>query len=97
VYRARQKSLDRVVALKLLPCEISVDRACVKWFIQESRTLARLSHPNIVAVYDSGETAEGHLYFVMELVEGEDLSKLIHGAGIFATRAIEIILSVCGA
>src|SRR6185436_10890700 len=56
VYKARQPGLDRLVAVKILPPEISHDPAFAERFQREARALARLSHPHIVAVYDFGET-----------------------------------------
>lgn len=66
VYKGRQKDLDRVVAIKLLPAEMAVDEQFVERFRREARTLAKLHHPGIVTVYEFGQTVEGHLFFVME-------------------------------
>jgi len=79
VYKARQVSLDRFVAVKLLPLEVSVDHQFSDRFVREAQTMARLNHPNIIAVHDFGKTSEGHLYFVMEYVGGENLHEIIHG------------------
>ena len=57
VYKARQPGLDRLVAVKILPPEISHDPAFTERFQREARALARLSHPHIVAVYDFGQVA----------------------------------------
>ncbi len=54
VYKARQKHLDRLVALKILPTELSGDADFAERFSREARALARLSHPNLVTVYDFG-------------------------------------------
>ncbi len=78
VYQARQIALDRLVAIKLLPLEMSSDEAFAERFRKEARAMARFSHPNIVAVYDFGTTAAGHLFIVMENVEGATLSDIIH-------------------
>jgi len=78
VYQARQMSLDRFVAIKLLPLEVSVDQDFADRFVREAKTMARLNHPNIIAVYDFGKTIEGHLYFAMEYVDGENLHQMIH-------------------
>jgi tetratricopeptide (TPR) repeat protein len=75
VYEAWQIALERRVAIKLLPIEAGADAAFAERFRREARTLAKLQHPNIVAVFESGETAAGHLYFVMEYVEGGDLAE----------------------
>src|SRR5262249_58334392 len=56
VYKARHKALDRDVALKVLPSSVAGDRAFAERFQREARALAKLQHPNIVGVYDFGET-----------------------------------------
>jgi len=76
VYRARQKALNRLVALKtVLLSQMSAPTALAR-FEQEAMTVARLRHPNIVTAYDLGRH-EGRLYFVMELVEGQDLERYL--------------------
>ncbi|MCW8128846.1 MAG: serine/threonine protein kinase [Planctomycetota bacterium] len=80
VYRARQVSLDRVVALKVLPQSHVHDREFVQRFMQEARAVAKLNHLNIVAGYDVG-FVDGHFFFAMELVEGTSLGRHIHQQG----------------
>jgi tRNA A-37 threonylcarbamoyl transferase component Bud32 len=78
VYQGRQRRLDRPVAIKILRPELATAIAAER-FLAEGRILARLSHPNIVPIYDAGE-ADGLLYYVMELVEGESLAdRLLRG------------------
>lgn len=82
VYKARQVSLDRIVAIKLLPRELIRDDIDFKErFKQEAQTMAKLSHPGIVAVHDFGETEDGQLFFAMEFIEGQDLAKIIEQRG----------------
>lgn len=97
VYKAVQTALDRVVAIKLLPLEISIDRDFADRFVREARTMAKLNHPNIVSVFDFGTTTEGHLYFVMEFVEGTTLHHLIKTTGLKPAQALELIVSICEA
>jgi len=97
VYQARQPALDRMVAIKLLPLEISVDPAFAERFRREARALAKLSHPNIVTVHDFGQTAEGHLFFVMEFVDGSNLRQLMQRGEIGTPQALQVLLSVCDA
>ena len=97
VYQARQLALDRVVAIKLLPLEVSVDRDFADRFVREARTMGKLNHPNIIAVYDFGKTSEGHLYFAMEFVEGSNLHETIHGPGLDPAQALTILVEVCDA
>ena len=73
VYEARQKRLDRRVALKLLPDELALDPEFGRRFLAEGRLLARLLHPRVVTVFDSGESLSGSLFLVMEFVDGETL------------------------
>lgn len=97
VYKGRQERLQRTVAVKILPHELADDPNFVARFEREARTLAKLDHPGIISVYDFGKTSEGHLYFVMEFVDGMDLHRLICGEGIDPARALEIISQVCDA
>ena len=73
VYRARDSRLDRPVALKVLAPSVTPDAGRLARFEQEARTTARLSHPNIVAVYDVG-SERGIPYVVSELLRGEYLA-----------------------
>jgi serine/threonine protein kinase len=76
VYRAGDKTLGRVVALKMLSADLGADDELHQRFRREAEAIGRLNHPNIVTVYDLGES-EGHLYMAMELLEGDDLRALI--------------------
>ncbi|MEM7355506.1 MAG: protein kinase, partial [Acidobacteriota bacterium] len=76
VYRARQKSLDRVVALKVVAAEAGRQDDFAKRFAREAQVLARLSHPNLVSIHDYGQ--DGPLgWLVMEYVDGSSLRDLI--------------------
>src|SRR5207249_1829489 len=76
VYKAKQKSLDRIVALKILPPGAAKDEGFIRRFISEARTVAKLNHENIIAGIDVGD-ADGTYYFAMEHVEGTSLARLI--------------------
>jgi eukaryotic-like serine/threonine-protein kinase len=80
VYRARQKSLDRVVAVKTILVSQMHDQSSLARFEQEAVAVARLRHPNIVAAFDFGRH-QGRLFFVMELIEGEDVQQTIEREG----------------
>ena len=97
VYRGMQVSLNRVVAVKILPAELTSDAGFVERFRREAQTLARLQHPGIVTVYDFGQTAEGHLYFVMEYVDGMDLQRILHGPGLNPDQALDFTVQICEA
>jgi serine/threonine protein kinase len=96
VYKARQRGLDRLVALKILPVEAARDPTWPERFAREGRALARLSHPNIVAVYDSGE-AQGLYYFAMEFVDGLNLRQMIQARTTSSREALSIVMQVCDA
>src|SRR5262245_65579149 len=70
VYRARHESLDRDVALKVLPAQFSRDGDRVRRFEQEARAAGQLNHPNILAIHDSGAHEQAP-YIVSELLEGQ--------------------------
>ncbi len=99
VYKARQMSLDRIVAVKLLPREIIHDEIDFKQrFKQEAQTLAKLMHPGIAAVHDFGETGDGQLFFAMEFIDGQDLAKLIEQRGALPTEeALRVFRAVAEA
>ena len=79
VYRARDKTLGRMLALKMLSADFTGEEELQRRFNREAVAIGRLSHPNIVTVYDQGES-DGHLYMAMELLEGSDLRTLIEKA-----------------
>ena len=91
VFRAKQESLDRVVALKVLPKTVSSDRELVERFYREARSAARLIHPNVVQIYSVGEE-HGVPYFAMELIDGEDLEeKLRRGEKFSVEESVNIV------
>ncbi len=84
VYRGRQISLDRDVAIKVLPetfTQGNDELNYVARFKQEARAMARLNHPAILSVYDFGETNGGQLFFVMEFIDGTDIHQYLQGHG----------------
>jgi hypothetical protein len=95
VYQARQLSLDRPVALKVLPLEMLMEENFGERFAREARTMGRLNHPRIVGVYDFGHTAHGHPYIVMEYVEGPALTSLIEARRLEPTAALQVLRDVC--
>jgi serine/threonine protein kinase len=97
VYKAKQLSLDRIVAIKILPHRFSKNPDYVQRFYKEGRAAAKLNHNNIVTAYDVGE-ADGYHYFVMEYVEGKTLYEDMSKGKIFSeAEAIEIITQVAKA
>src|SRR3954453_13227657 len=80
VYRAHDTLLDRKVALKVLHEQYTEDEEYVERFRREARSVAQLSHPNIVTVIDRGE-ADGRQFIVFEYVDGENLKSAIEARG----------------
>jgi serine/threonine protein kinase len=80
VYKAKQVSMDRVVAIKVLSSRYSKDRTFVERFLREARAVAKLNHENIIGGIDVGE-ANGHHYFVMEYVDGAPVTSLMKRDG----------------
>jgi serine/threonine protein kinase len=96
VYRARQPGLDRLVAVKLLPPEVARDPAFAERFSREARSLALFNHPNIVSIYDFGES-RGLYYIIMEFVAGKNLRQLLQGGPLDEARMLRIVAQVCDA
>lgn len=97
VYKARQKQLDRLIALKILPPQVGQTEAFAERFTREARSLARLSHPGIVMVYDFGHTEAGLYYFVMEFVDGTDLRHVIRAGQLSPSEALAVVPQICEA
>ncbi len=96
VYKARQKQLDRVVALKILPPGIGDDAAFAERFGREAKAMAKLSHPGIVTIHDFGQ-ADGLFYFVMEYVDGATLWQLLDRRRVSPREALAIVPQICDA
>ncbi|GEP45384.1 hypothetical protein BGE01nite_46750 [Brevifollis gellanilyticus] len=96
VYKARQKSLNRLVALKLLAPERADDPRFAARFEKEAQALASLNHPNIVSVHDFGQ-AGGFYYLLMEFVDGVNLRQLLQGKRLTPKEALSIVPPVCEA
>ncbi len=96
VYKARQSGLDRLVALKILPEEFGHDVKFALRFTREARTLARLSHPNIVSVYEFGHIEDTY-YFLMEFVDGSTLRDVIKAGQLAPAHALAIVPHLCDA
>lgn len=94
VYRATDAQLKRTVALKVLPRDKAQNPILVKRFHSEAQAAANLRHPNIIGVYDAGET-DGYLYIAMEFVEGVDVGDLVASKGVLSPkRSLDIIRQV---
>ena len=96
VYKARQKELDRIVALKILPPDIGQDTAFAERFTREAKALAKLNHSGIVTIHDFGR-ADGLFFFLMEFVDGVNLRQLLQTARVSSREALAIVPQICDA
>jgi predicted Ser/Thr protein kinase len=96
VYKARQPGLDRIVALKIIPPQTAAGPGFIERFNREARALAKLSHPNIVAVHEFGQV-NGLPYFIMEFVDGLNLRELERAGKLSAREALQIVPQICEA
>ncbi|NNE93601.1 MAG: serine/threonine protein kinase, partial [Verrucomicrobiales bacterium] len=96
VYKARQPHLDREVALKILPQSLAETPEFTGRFTREGRLLARLSHPNIVAVHDFGESG-GYFFLLMEFVDGVNLRQAMRAGKFTPDQALDVVPKVCEA
>jgi serine/threonine-protein kinase len=97
VYKGRQLSLNRIVAIKVLPKRFTENPEYVERFYKEGQAAGKLNHPNIVQAFDVGESG-GYHYFVMEYVEGKTISDDLVAGKVFSEKeALEIIIQVAHA
>ncbi len=95
IYRALDRMLGRMVAIKILRPNLTKDPAFLEKFQQEARSVAMMSHPNIVTVHDVGNDGATY-YIVMEMIEGDDLKKLIKTRGALPfDKALELAIQIC--
>jgi tRNA A-37 threonylcarbamoyl transferase component Bud32 len=106
VYKARQSKLARLVALKIIRPETADDPAFAERFTREARTLARLSHANIVAIHDFGEFSVAQpdsgqsrtlYFFIMEFVDGANLRELMQSGELQPAQSLAIVPQICDA
>lgn len=103
VYKARQLSLDRIVAVKVLPRKFSENPEFVDRFYKEGKAAARLSHNNIVQAIDVGVSPDGFHYFAMEFVEGQTLYDIMQpspvgeGRSFSEAEALDVMIQICDA
>jgi serine/threonine protein kinase len=96
VYRARQTSIDRIVAIKMLSGELAPDRGWVQRFESEARACSRLQHPNTIRMFDFGQTRDGQLFMAMEYLDGISLRQVIAGqAPLDPMRVLHIVGQCC--
>ncbi len=96
VYKARQPQLDRMVALKVLSHDLASDPAFAERFNREAKVLARLSHPNIVGIFDFG-TAGPLCYLLMEYVDGVNLRQAMQAGRFSPSESLAMVEEICSA
>ncbi|MEM0926148.1 MAG: serine/threonine-protein kinase, partial [Planctomycetota bacterium] len=82
---------------KVINKEVSADAAFVERFAREAKTLAKLSHPNIVTIFDYGQSADGTAYLILEFIDGINLREAISSGSVGSDEALEVVSTICGA
>ena len=94
VYTAHDPRLDRQVAIKVLPPDLTRDETAKRRFLQEAKAASALDHPNICTIYEINETPDGQLYLVMAYYEGETLKQRIERGALAIEQAVDIATQV---
>lgn len=97
VYKARQRDLDRLVALKILRPGLDAEPGFAERFTREARALAQLNHPGIVTLYEFGQTSAGRFFILMEFVDGMNLRQLLAAGRLSPREALAIVPPLCDA
>src|SRR5688572_7950781 len=90
VYKARQLSIDRIIALKMLNPEMARDPNWVQRFYNEAKACSRLQHPNTIRMFDFGQTSDGRLFMTMEFLDGLSLRQALERGTLAAQRVAKI-------
>jgi serine/threonine protein kinase len=94
VYKAQDTKLDRYVALKFLPTELTQDKNAKERFIQEAKAASALQHNNICTIHEIDETAENQIFIVMDYYEGETLGKKLEKGKLSFDESINIAINI---
>ena len=95
VYKARQMSIDRIIALKMLNQQMAGDQTWVQRFYNEAKACSRLQHPNTIRMFDFGQTQDGRLFMTMEFLDGMSLRDALDRGPIAPQRVIKILIQCC--
>jgi serine/threonine-protein kinase len=95
VYKARQMSIDRVIALKMLNQQMQGDQTWVQRFYNEAKACSRLQHPNTIRMFDFGQTQDGRLFMTMEFLDGVSLRDALQRGPIAPQRVVKILIQCC--
>jgi tRNA A-37 threonylcarbamoyl transferase component Bud32 len=95
VYKARQTSIDRMVAIKMLNQQMAQDPNWVQRFYNEAKACSQLQHPNTIRMFEFGQTRDGQLFMAMEFLDGQSLRDAIAQGPMHPARVIEILIQCC--
>ena len=95
VYKARQVSIDRVIAIKVLNPQMASDQQWVQRFSNEAKACSRLQHPNTIRMFDFGQTSDGRFFMTMEFLEGNVLRAAINNQPMTPNRVMKILIQCC--
>jgi serine/threonine-protein kinase len=95
VYKARQTSIDRVIAIKMLNAQMAADPNWVQRFYNEAKACSRLQHPNTIRMFDFGQTPDGRLYMTMEFLDGMSLREAVSKGPMAPQRVVKILIQCC--
>ena len=95
VYKARQTSIDRVIALKMLNQQMAQDPTWVQRFYNEAKACSRLQHPNTIRMFDFGQTSDGRLFMTMEFLDGMSLRDALQKGPLAPQRVAKILIQCC--
>ena len=95
VYKARQMSIDRIIALKMLNQQMQGDQTWVQRFYNEAKACSRLQHPNTIRMFDFGQTQDGRLFMTMEFLDGQSLRDTLQRGPIAPNRVVKILIQCC--
>jgi len=95
VYKARQISIDRVIALKMLNAQMAQDPTWVQRFYNEAKACSRLQHPNTIRMFDFGQTSDGRLFMTMEFLDGQSLRQALQNGPLAPQRVVKVLIQCC--
>jgi eukaryotic-like serine/threonine-protein kinase len=95
VYKARQTSIDRVIAIKMLNAQMAGDQTWVQRFYNEAKACSRLQHPNTIRMFDFGQTNDGRLFMTMEFLDGMSLREAVSKGPLAPQRVVKILIQCC--
>ncbi|MBA3542753.1 MAG: serine/threonine protein kinase [Deltaproteobacteria bacterium] len=95
VYRARQISIDRIIAIKMLNAQMAQDPQWVQRFYNEAKACSRLQHPNTIRMFDFGQTQDGRLFMTMEFLDGLSLRQALETGPLAPQRVVKVLIQCC--